>query len=348
MRLGLYLTRLIGGRIAAVLTGFVLLGLSLDLLETSTRLIDEEGVGGLAFYALLRAPLILLTVLPLGVLVGAVIGFLALAARSEMVVLRAVGLSTVRIVVMLVPLVLLCGAVQNQLAARLGPAAEQVLVERFPALFESRAIEEEVWLRDWRAVIRIGSATADGATLSDVSIFELAPGGELARRIDAASAQYSGEAWRLEEVTRTLPDEAPVRLASLDWSGRLTPAGILSAARRPELVAAEDVRSILAGERPGSRGTPYYLVQLWRGYAAFLVPAVMVLFSALAGFGLARSGGGTRFVALGVLGGTSFVLVDGVLSSLGQVGAMQAAPAAFVAPAIFLLIGLWSIVVIEE
>lgn len=348
MRLGLYLTRLIGGRIAAVLAGFVLLGLSLDLLETSTRLIDEEGVDGLAFYALLRAPLILLTVLPLGVLVGAVIGFLALAARSEMVVLRAVGLSTVRIVAMLVPLVLLCGVAQNQLAARLGPAAEQMLVERFPALFESRAIEEEVWLRDWRAVIRIGGATADGATLRDVSIFELTPGGELARRIDAASARYAGEAWRLERVTLTLPNEAPVRLDSTAWPSRLTPAGILSAARRPELVAAEDVRRILAGERPGSRGTPYYLVQLWRGYAAFLVPAVMVLFSALAGFGLARSGGGTRFVALGVLGGAAFVLVDGVFTSLGQVGAMQAAPAAFIAPAIFLLIGLWSIVVIEE
>lgn len=348
MTLGLYLTRLIGGRIAAVLAGFVLLGLSLDLLETSTRLVEEEGVGGLAFYALLRAPLVLLTVLPLGVLVGAVLGFLALAARSEMVVLRALGLSTVRIVAMLMPLVLVCGIVQNQLAARLGPAAEQMLVERFPALFDRRAIEEEVWLRDWHAVMRIGSATADGASLRDVSIFELAPGGELARRIDAASARYHGEAWRLEGATVTLADEAPVRMDQMLWTSRLTPAGILSAARRPELIAAEDVRRILAGERPGSRGTPYYLVQLWRGYAAFLMPAVMVLFSALAGFGLARSGGGTRFVALGLLGGTAFVLVDGVLSSLGQAGAMPAAPAAFVAPAIFLLIGLWSIVVVEE
>lgn len=348
MTMGLYLTRQVGGRILAVLAGFVLLGLSLDMLETSTDLLDGHGLAGLAHYALLRAPLILLTIFPLGVLIGASLAFLALAARSEMVVLRAAGLNTVRVVLLLAPLALICGAVQNQLAARIGPAAEQALVERFPDLFGSREIESEVWLRDWRAVIRIGRTAADGATLRDVSIFETATEGALERRIDAAVARYTGEAWRLEDVTVRRSGEPAERLAALQWETRLTPAGVLGAARRPDLVAAEDVRRILAGERPGARGTPYYLVQLWHGYAAFVVPAVMLLFGAMASFGLARSGGGARHVALGITGGAVFVLVDGVLTSLGQVGAMQAVLAAFIAPATFFVVGLWSIVVIEE
>jgi lipopolysaccharide export LptBFGC system permease protein LptF len=46
--------------------------------------------------------------------------------------------------------------------------------------------------------------------------------------------------------------------------------------------------------------------------------------------------------------GAVFVLTDGVLTSLGEVGAMGAALSAFLAPGLFFVIGLWSIVVIEE
>lgn len=348
MTMALYLTRLVGSRILAVLVGFLALGLSFDLLETSTELIDDHGVAGLAEYAALRAPLVLLTIFPLAVLVGATLAFLALAARSEMVVVRASGMNTVRVVLRLLPLALVCGLAQNQLAVRIGPAAEQALVERFPGLFESREITEEVWLRDWRAVIRIGGASADARILRDVSIFETAPEGKLERRIDAERARFAGDAWRLTGVILRRPEEPPETLSEFFWHARLTPAGVLGAARRPELVSAKDVRSILAGERPGARGTPYYLVQFWRGYAGLLVPAVMLMFGAMASFGLARSGGGARCVALGLAGGATFVLLDGVFTSLGQVGVMQAALAAFIAPAIFFVVGLWSIVVIEE
>lgn len=348
MTMGLYLTRLLGGRIVAMLLGFVMLGLSFDLAERSAELVEEYGLTGLGIYALLRAPLVLLTVFPLGVLVGATLAFLALAARNEMVVLRASGLNTVRILLMLLPMVLVLGGAQNQLASRLGPMAEEAMVQRFPALFESREIETEVWLRDWQGIIRVGGATDEARVLRDLSVFETGPEGALLRRIDAERARYGGDVWHLEGVTLRRFDEAPGRVPGMVWRTRLTPASVLDAARRPELVAAEDVRQILAGERPGARGTPYYLVQLWRGYAALIVPGVMVLFGAMGSFGLFRSGGGARYVALGLAGGALFVLLDGVFASLGQVGAMQAATAAFVAPAIFFVIGLWSIMVIEE
>ena len=348
MTMALYLSRVVGGRILAVLLAFLLLGLSFDLLENSTEVIDAQGLEGLAEYALLRAPLILLTVFPLGVLVGATLAFLALAARSEMVVMRTAGVNTVRLVLLLAPLALVFGATQNQLAASVGPAAEQALVERFPGLVGSPEREERVWLRDWEAVIRIGRVAQGGTVLRDISIFETGPDGVLQRRIDASVARHAGDAWRLGGVTLRTPGGPPERMGEMYWHSRLTPAGVIGAARRPDLVAAEDVRRILAGERPGARGTPYYLVQLWRSYAALIVPAVMLMFGAMASFGLARSGGGARYVALGIAGGMGFVLVDGVLTSLGQVGAMQAALAAFIGPAIFFVVGLWSIVVIEE
>ena len=96
MTLALYLSRHVGVRIVAVLAGFVALGLSLDMLENAADIIERRGLAGLGEYALLRAPLVLVTILPLGVLFGAALAFLSLAARNEMVVLRTAGYNTVR------------------------------------------------------------------------------------------------------------------------------------------------------------------------------------------------------------------------------------------------------------
>ena len=349
MTLALYLSRQVGARIMAVLAGLVALGLSLDMLESSTEILDHHGVAGLGEYALLRAPLMLVTILPLGVLFGAALAFLSLAARNEMVVLRTAGYNTVRVLLLLIPLAAICGVAQSYLAARLGPAAEQALAERFPDLFETRAIEDEIWLRDWNAVIRIGRAEADGATLGDISIFQIAASGKLIQRIDAAAAHYSSAGWLLAGVTVQRPDTLEEQVAEMPWMTRLSPASILGAARRPELVDTGKIRQILAGVLPGGgRGTPFYTVQLWRSYSAFVVPMVMFLFGAMASFGLSRSGGGARYVALGLVGGAFFVLTDGVFTSLGEVGAMGAALSAFMAPGLFFAIGLWAIVVIEE
>jgi lipopolysaccharide export system permease protein len=348
MTMALYLSRQVATRILAVLVGLLALGLSLDLLENSARIIDHYGFAGLGEYALLRAPLVLVTILPLGILFGVVLAFLTMAVRNEMVVLRAVGHNTVRVLLMLLPLALLLGVAQSQLSVRLGPAAEQALIDRLPNLFKSGPIKKEIWLRDWDAVIRIGRAEADGATLGGVSIFQVDVNGELTQRTDAATARYTVDGWRLDDVNVQRPDEIDVQISEMPWVTRLTPAGIIGAARRSDLVDAGDVRQILAGVLPGTRGTPFYLVQLWRSYSAIAVPLVMFLFGAMASFGLSRSGGGAGYVALGLLSGSVFVLTDGIFTSLGEAGAMNAVLAAFLAPGLFFVIGLWSIVVIEE
>jgi lipopolysaccharide export system permease protein len=348
MTVGLYLSRHVAVRILAVLLCLTALALGIDMLENSTGIIERHGAGRVGEYALLRFPLIVLTVLPIGILIGAVLAFLTLAARSEMVVMRAAGINTLRVLLLLVPLALACGAAQSLLSSWVGPAVERSLAERFPEVTKATDLDRELWLRDWSAVIRIGRTEEGAARLHDVSIFELGEIGDLAYRIDAGSARYTGDGWRLIDVTREGVEPLPETLPELSWSSRLTPAGILGVARHSDLVDASEVRDILAGTVPGGRGTPFYAVKLWRGYAVFLMPLVMFLFAAMASFGLSRSGGGVRHVALGMAGGTAFILIDGVFGSLGEVGAIGPAPAAFVAPVMFLMIGLWSVVVIEE
>jgi lipopolysaccharide export system permease protein len=348
MTLAVYISKLVAARVLAVVLSLSALALGLDMLENSTEIVERYGSDQLGSYAVLRLPLVLVAVLPISTLIGAALAFLTLALRSEMTVLRGAGTNTLRVLAMLVPLALAFGLIQNVLASWAGPAAERALAEQFPQVAEGRDLDREVWLRDWSAVIRIGRADPGAVTLSDISIFELDERGRLLFRLDADSAGYTDNGWRLAGVVRTGANLQPEKLPELMWRSRLTPAGILSVARRSELVDAGEVRDILAGTVPGGRGAPFYRVQLWRGYSAFLVPLVMFFFAALASFGLARSGGGGGHVALGLVGGTGFLLVDGVFDSLGEVGAMGPVLAAFVAPVLFLLIGIWSVVLVEE
>jgi lipopolysaccharide export system permease protein len=347
MTMVLYLSRQVGFRIVAVLLCLVALGVTFDLIEASTEILEDYDAKALGIYALLRAPLFLVIILPLGILIGAALAFLTLALRNEIVVLRIAGVNTLRIFLMLVPLAAVCGVGQSYLIGELAPAAEAALNRRFPEMFKTQGIEHEVWLRDWRDIIRVGRGTADGTRLSDVSIYQIDPNGDLRQRIEARTARYSRDGWRLEGVTLQAANQPKREVAELPWETRLTPAGLIGVARRPELIDAGEARQILSGAVPGGRGVPYYSVQLWRSYSAALVPLVMILFGTLAGFRLSREGGG-KYIVLGISGGLSFIVFDGVLTSLGEVGAMGAVWAAFLAPGLFFVIGLWSVMVVEE
>jgi len=346
--IALYLSRTVGFRILAVALAFLGLALGLDLLENSTEIIQRYGGGAVGVYVALRAPLMLLTILPLCILIGAVLAFTALALKSEMVILRAAGFNTIRMVLRMLPLALLLGLLLSWLTGTAGPAAERELEIRFPEMFASSKAVNDIWLRDLTGIIRIGEAREGGAELAAVSIFETSPSGALQRRIDADRAVPAEGGWRLTGVTVQPWSQKKQVLAEMVWETRLSPRGILAAARRPELLDTAEIRQVLAGDLPGGRGTPFYTVKLWRSYAAYAVPLVMILFAALASFGLARSGGFARNVAWGFAGGMGFIVFDGIASSLGQAGAMGAVPAAFLAPGLFLMAGLWSIVVAEE
>jgi len=348
MRLGLYITRQVGLAIAGAGGVLLVLALGLDLIDTATDLLDLGGFAALARYAALRLPLIAVTVLPIAVLTGGAIAFFALAARSELVVIRAAGINTLRLMLLLAPLSGLIGAGYGYLSDALAARAEQALVRSFPELVGSPTAHL-VWARAPNEIVRIGSAVPSGATLSDVSIFALERNGLIVARTDADGAVFRGDGWELTgAVTVTGPGRGPGAAVVRHWTTRLRPADVRTLAARPEFVGAQRAAQVLAGIAYGARGAPFYQTRLWRGYVAMTVPAIMLLFAAAAGFGLTRSGGRGWLAAGGVATGFLFIATDGFLISLGASGAMDPLLAVLTAPALFAGLGLWSIILLEE
>lgn len=344
-----YLSRVFLGRILAATAVLTLLGLSLDLIKAATSLIEERGAAALALYAGLRTVQIASTMLPTGILIGATLTFFSLANRSEIVVLRATGQSVFGLLRLLLPLAIAFGLVHHLLGDRPVAWAEARLIEAFPIALEAPAPGATVWSRlktgHNTEILRARLGSRDGDTLDGVTLWFLDDRGRIESRLEATRAEFVDGAWHLADVQHTGTDE---RTAKLIWETPLTPRAVRRLAARQTMISASDARAVMAGLAIGSRGESYYATRVARSYAAFAVPAVMILLGAQAGFALRRAGHGYRTAALGLALGLIYVAANGIMGSLGEAGAIAPLWAAAVPTVVFALVGAWALMLRES
>lgn len=197
---------------SAVIGGTVLtLAVLLPLLAVFV-LADEMDRVGTGNYGLwdallfvtLSLPRYLYQVFPIATLIGALAGLGQLAARSELVAMRAAGLSIARIIggAMLGGLVLaVLAAVVGEVVA---PAAEQRALALRASAQSGEAMQisdQGFWARDGDAFIHV-RAIEPGAQLSDVDIFEIQDK-RLRYATHVERARYDDGAWLLTGIERS-------------------------------------------------------------------------------------------------------------------------------------------------
>src|SRR3954471_10974154 len=103
-RLALYMVRLFLTRSLAVLVALVLVLMTLDLLGESGKILAVPGNGDAELwrYVALRIPLLVSRFLPFSVLLGTLIAFVGLNQHSEVVAMKAAGLSAHQILAPLI------------------------------------------------------------------------------------------------------------------------------------------------------------------------------------------------------------------------------------------------------
>src|SRR3954449_2233456 len=103
-KLALYMVRLFVTRSLAVLVALVLVLMTLDLLGESGKILAVHGNGDAELwrYVGLRIPLLVSRFLPFSVLLGTLIAFVSLNQHSEVVAMKAAGLSAHQILAPLV------------------------------------------------------------------------------------------------------------------------------------------------------------------------------------------------------------------------------------------------------
>lgn len=346
MTLALHLGGAVLVRILGALLALGGLAAALDLVESAADVLARDD-GGLGRYLALRAPVILTAVTPVALIVGPVLAFLSLAGRSEFVVLRAAGATTYRMLLSLAPVALALGLGFYVLTDRVSPTLEGRLSAWLdPAPAESAGA---FWARTRQGVIHAAASSPEGDRLGGVEIYGTDAEGRLLARITAGAAHFENGAWRLEDATRLTPGEASsIRIDGELWETTLRPANVRALAAPTRSVAGNVAERILSGGWVGNRTAEFYRTRIYRGYAAFLAPFVMILLAAPAAFGTRRGGGLGRRGALAVALGFGFLLLDGMLTALGETGNLPPALAAFGASAMFGALGLWILITLEE
>lgn len=341
MRLMGYILKHVGLRIVAAT--LVLLGVLqiLDLLDVTPDIVSRGlGAAGMLHYAVLRLPRLFDQAAPLGVLAGCIFSFMKLAGDSEIVAMRSTGVSTYRILAMTVPAALMVAAIDFTAVEFIAPRTDSAL----QTWWRSTAPPAPTTAPKPRA-FRVGTdlavaATNDysGRTLTNVSIYRRDAAGRLVERIKAASATYTRhDGWRLNAPQFVRFDLAVPQVgqaAAMSWAQSFQPADVQSLFFGDDTISASSARRALTGggaQRPPS----YYATRLQRAVATPVASLVMLLLAlpvALASF---RSSKGAVFVAGSLGAGLLFLVADGLLSALGESGAVSPLLAAWTAPAVF-------------
>ncbi len=354
-RLALYMVRLFVTRSLAVLVALVLILMTLDLLGESGKILAVRGNADadLWHYVALRLPMLVSRFLPFSVLLGTLIAFVGLNQNSEVVAMKAAGLSAHQI---LAPLVL----ASIGIAAILFGFNELIVVNStrevtawsdndYKPVPPSSGMVSNVWVMNGDNLVHAGIAGGRPFTAERIEFFDRS-GGVLQREIVAARAvPRPGGDWLLQDVrvydanmnmVRRLPQM--VALAGLT-TNQLTLAKV-EPTELPYWTLKKRIAELDAGGRPDDEAR----AGLAHKIAGPLSTVLMPLLAAVAAFGLARSGQVLLRAVLGMALGFTYFVVDNFSLAMGNAGTYPPLIAAWAPFLLFLLIGETVLIRTEE
>jgi len=346
-QLAFYAAKLFLTRSFAVLIALVLVLMTLDLLGESSKILKVPGNGEAELwrYVSLRVPLLISRFLPFSVLLGALIAFAGLNQHSEVVSMKAAGLSAHQI---LAPMI----AASVAVAVALFVFNETVVIQStrtvdawsdadYEPIPPQSDILSNVWIRDGSDLVRAKLVGGRGATtqIRGVTIYDR-EGGALARVIDADRGDQVPGAWRLQNI-RTYDARMNLVTRQPEMTGLVgvEPSRFTLAKVDPTERDFVALRGAISDLQAAGRPTEEARTGWWHKISGPLSTVLMPLLAATAAFGLARSGKVLLRATIGMALGFAYFVADNFSIALGNIGAYPPFLAAWAPFFLFLLIG---------
>ena len=302
------------------------------------------GIGAAIEFMILTLPRQAFVLFPLAAVIGTLIGLGALAASSELDVIRAAGVSIGRIVgsalkgaLLLVVIAVLIGEVVAPWCERLAQA------RRTAALDESAGWRYGFWIRDGRSFVNM-LRVWPGNRVEDMFIYEFDAERRLRTASHARRAEYRDGVWRLESVRHSDVSAGGVAARS---SGtmvspiRFGPDLLELASVRLESLSGFALARYIRYLGDNRLDTAVYELALWTKIAWPLATAVMIFLAAplvLGRLGEARIG---QRILVGCLVAVTFHVVNEISGKAGIVYGLSPVLSAFAPTLAFLAAGVW-------
>jgi lipopolysaccharide export system permease protein len=356
-RLALYVGKMFLVRSFAVLAMLVIILMALDLLGETGKIlaVPSNGQDELLRYIGLRVPQLVARFLPFSVLLGTLITLVTLNQNSEIIMMKAAGLSAHQVLAPLFIVAFLVAAISfafnERVVARSTAALAAWQKLDYAPVPKDSGLTPNVWVIDGLNLMGVGMVEVQkgkAPMLRDVVVYDRTSGA-LDAVMTAAVATPSGAGWALTNASRfDVKSGVKTPIGSAVVGEGVTLEQLLLAKVNSDGLNFFELRDTIDALKAVGRPTRQLEGALWHKLAAPLSALLMPLLGAVAGFGLARSGKLFVRIVIGMALGFLYFVADNFALAMGNLGAYPPWLSAWGPFILFLLIGETVLVRTEE
>lgn len=282
------------------------------------------GIKDAFYYTGLTMPRRLYQLLPFSVLLGAMMGLGNLNSNSELVAIRAAGVSIGRIVFSTMKAAILLGLFMFGIGEYVVPVTEKIAQNHWTVKTHgatSVISDDAVWVRDQSTFTKIHSISSDN-TFGKVSIYSFNEDKTLKVSTLAQSAHYNGQDWILKNIKQTFfTDEKLVTnsLKQARWPTLLDMELVDVIITKLEYLSASGIYQYATYLDSNNLDSSQYWLIFWSKLISPLSIAAMLLIAVPFVFDTSRTNNAGNRLMIGVLIGVSFTIANKVAAQFGLV-----------------------------
>jgi len=314
--------------LATLLTALILVGL-----DVFFSLANELRYVGTGQYTLLNAfiylgigiPRRLYTMFPMAAMLGSLMGLGLLAAHSELIALRAAGISMQQIALAVMKTAFILVVIVTAAGEGIAPYLEALSQsQRAILLSNGQAVQTTrgTWLRDGQQFIHIRNFT-DPLAVEGITRYVFDDALKLVKTSFAAKGRYETGHWVLNDVRETLFEPSRLRtriISEVQWESKINPEVIhVVGMDHLDRLAIWDLLDVIHYREANGLYTDSYRLALWDKIIQPFETLLMMLLAIPFIFGPLRSSTLGMKMLVGVLLGFSFYTLNSVFGPIALV-----------------------------
>jgi len=344
-----YLMRAIFATTALVL--LVLLALA-GLFEFIAELDDTQGdyqTPQVVLYSLLRLPQLAFEMLPIAALIGSLLALGGLASNSEIIVMRAAGLSVMRLAGMVgvagLTMLILAGLLGEFIGPPLDYFARNMRQDARSEQSDDR-LGKEAWVRDGAVFLHFERVSSE-YDFGSIYLYRFNESNELESIARADNAGIDeNDNWVLQnfQETRFEDDgvqvvEASEAVQSFDIDAEVLGISLV----KPQSLSGRGLVSYIGYLKRNSLDANLYETELWYRISRTAAVTIMPLLALAFVFGSLRTGGAGARLMIGVVIGLGYYLASEMLANSGQVYSLNPALSAWLPAGVLLIVTIFAL-----
>lgn len=304
--------------------GLIAITTLLELKDQLASSAGNNGISAVLSIILLTTPRRAFEYFVYAAVIGSAMGLGQLAQSSELIALRALGVSKLKIVgsaLFGVLLVTLCAFLMSELLSAPGERRAQAMSAGNSSRDIGVGNKTGLWLKDGSSFVNARRAVLSDSgkpvELWDVRLLNFDASGHLTALTLAQTATFENGGWLLKNITQTgLDGAASTKAAQLAWVTKLRPEQIASRTLRPARQSLQEIWLNLNYARANKLDSQGFSAALWQRLTFPISVLALVLATTPFAFASLRTGGLGRSIFVGMMLAVVFFVLQKMIVSL--------------------------------